>query len=53
MSRLEVFETIEELKADRVERNLSPEEILRQKRATNSLTIFHQKRKYTTNGITI
>jgi len=45
MSRLETFETIEALKANRVERKLSSEEIERQKRATDSLSVFRLKRK--------
>jgi hypothetical protein len=53
MSRLEVFETIEELKADRIERNLSPEEIVRQKRATDSLSVFRLNRKPTKSKMSI
>ena len=53
MSRLEAFATIEELKADRVERPLSAEEIELQKIATDSLAIFRLRRKSTANNISL
>lgn len=53
MATIQVFDTIEELKADRVERKLSSKEVLRQKRATDSLSIFLKKQKITANKKTI